>query len=119
MLLFVLVPERSTAKKSCPANPAGLIKSPKSRSPPRLTAVVWSKLGVTPPFLAFVERRHQNVLLSPPRNRFPLESTSGVPQIGEFGMDMGFIQVTPPSVERLNCPPLQVAAVLQAWYWNP
>ena len=35
-------------------------------------------------------------------------------------MKIGFIQVTPPSVERLNCrPPQLLPAVLQHWYWNP
>jgi hypothetical protein len=49
-----------------------------------------------------------------------MESTSSVPQIGEFGMFMGFSQVAPPSVERVNClPPQLLPAVLQFWYWNP
>ena len=76
---------------------------------PRLTAVLWSKVGVTAPFFALVERTHQiwSVLrFTPPRKRLPFESTSSVPQAGELGMLIGFIQVTPPSVERLNCRPL-------------
>src|SRR6266702_7173321 len=121
MLLLVPVPERSTARKSCPASPPGLIVSSNSKLPPRLTWVTRSKVGVTPPFCALLERIHQNGLLkfAPPIKRLPLVSTSSVPHTGELGILIGLIQVTPPSVERLNCPTLQDAAVLQAWYWNP
>ena len=35
--------------------------------------------------------------------RFPFESTSSVPHAGEFGTLVGFIQVSPPLIERLNC----------------
>src|SRR6516164_7779242 len=65
---------------------------------------------------------HQNgllKLLAPPIKRLPLVATSSVPQTGELGILSGLCQVIPPSVDRLNCPKLQVAAVLQAWYWNP
>src|SRR5207249_9171219 len=56
---------------------------------------------------------------SPPMKRFPFVSTSRVPKSVELGTAMGVIQVTPPSVERLNCPlPLQVV-VSQDWYWKP
>ena len=98
-----------------------MMVSPKIRLPPRSTEAVWSKVGVTPPFCALLERIHQNGLLkfAPPIKRLPFVSTSSVPHTGELGILIGFIQVTPPSVDRLNCPPPQVAEVLQAWYWNP
>src|SRR5437667_6816386 len=107
MLLLVPVPERSTARKSCPASPPGLIVSSNSKLPPRLTWVTRSKVGVTPPFCALLERIHQNGLpkFAPPIKRLPFVSTSSVPHTGELGILIGFIQVTPPSVERLNCPP--------------
>ena len=74
--------------------------------------MLWSKVGVTAPFFALVERMHQNWLRAspPPIKRLPFESTSGVPHWGELGILIGFIQVTPPSVERLNC----LAAVIVA-----
>src|SRR5436305_388883 len=105
MLLLVPVPERSTAKKSCPASPPGLIVSPNSKLPPRLTWVTRSKVGVTPPFCALLERIHQNGLpkFAPPIKRLPFVSTSSVPHTGELGILIGFIQVTPPSVALLNC----------------
>src|SRR5262249_3407237 len=58
-------------------------------------------------------------LLAPPIKRLPLVATSRVPHTGELGILSGLCQVNPPSVDRLNCPKLQGAAVLQAWYWNP
>ena len=60
---------------------------------------------MTAPFFALVERRHQNwvkEVVTPPKKRMPFESTSGVPHWGALGMVIGFIQVNPPSVERLN-----------------
>src|SRR4029453_19663771 len=122
MLLLVAVPDRSTARKICPASPPGLIGAPNHTLPPRLTAVTRSKVGVTPPFCALLERTHQNWLpkFPPPIKRFPFVSTSSVPHTGDWGILIGFIQVVPPSVERLNClPPQLLPAVLQAWYWNP
>src|SRR5437588_4653480 len=119
MLLLVGPPERSTARKHCPPRPHGLIVSPNTRSPPRLTCVTWSKVGVTFGFCALLERRQYNGLLkldAPPIERLPFVSTSSVPQTGALGMLRGLCQVTPPFVERLNCPKLQEAAVLQAWY---
>src|SRR6266705_2127208 len=110
MLLFVGPPDLSIARNNIPSSPAGLIPPP-PRKPPMLTEVFWSKVGVTPPFWALLERRHQNVLdPSPPMNRLPLVSTSSVPSVGELGRLIGFCQVTPPSVERWNCtpPPLQL-----------
>src|SRR6266496_4671435 len=51
--------------------------------------------------------------------RFPFVSTSRVPKSAEKGTAIVACQVTPPSVDRLNCPlPLQVA-VSQDWYWKP
>src|SRR5438046_8264106 len=118
MLVFVAVPDRATARKIWPDSPPGLIAPPKRTLPPRLTEVTWSKVGVTPPFWALLERTHQNLfpMLPPPIKRLPLVSTSSVPQTGELGTLIGFIQVTPPSVERLKSPPPQVAEKLQDWY---
>src|ERR1041385_2465443 len=65
---------------------------------------------------------HQNglaKLAAPPIKRLPLLATSSVPHTGEFGILSGVCQVSPPSVERLNCPKLHGAAVLQIWYWKP
>src|SRR6266699_743105 len=117
MLLLVGPPERSIARNNCPSSPPGLIVSPKSRLPPRLTWVIWSNVGVTFGFCALLERMHQNgllKLLAPPTKRLPLVSTSSVPHTGELGILSGLCQVSPPSVDRLNCPKLQVAAVLHA-----
>src|SRR5579864_9206796 len=110
MLLLVPVPERSTARNICPASPPGFIKSPKSMLPPRLTLVTWSKVGVTPPFCALDERMHQNWLPPSPApiKRLPFVSTSSVPHWGSLGILIPFIQVTPPSVDRLNSPPSQL-----------
>src|SRR5436190_23586868 len=108
MLLLVLVPERSTARKSIPASPPGFIVPEKLKLPPMLAAVLWSKLGVTAPFFALVERMHQTwsvFTFTPPIKRLPVESTSGVPHWGELGMKIGSSQLTPPSMERLNCLP--------------
>ena len=104
-----------------PQSPMPLIP-PWIRLPPKSTCVLWSKVGVTLGFCALLERMHQNGLLklaAPPIKRLPLLATSSVPHTGESGRLSGFCQVTPPSMERLNWPKLQVAAVLQAWYWNP
>src|SRR5450432_2103339 len=117
MLLFVLVPERSIFRKACPASPSGFIALPKAISPPRLTAVLWSNVGVTAAFFALVERTHHIwplLRFSPPMKRLPVESTSSVPQAGVWGMLTGFNQVKPPSVERLNWrPPKLLPLVLQ------
>src|SRR6266550_5039077 len=54
--------------------------------------------------------------------RLPFESTSNVPHLGVFGMLIGFIQVNPSFVERLNCLPPKLfpsASLLQHWYWKP
>src|SRR5437867_13110817 len=100
MLLFVEPPDLSIARNTIPSSPSGLIP-PKPRKPPMLTGVFWSKVGVTPPFWALLERTQKNVLdPSPPMNRFPFVSTSRVPSVGELGIMIGFCQVTPPSVER-------------------
>src|SRR3954468_12903421 len=107
-LSFVLVVDRSAARKTWPANPSGLIGSAKTMSPPRFTAVLRSNVGTTPPFFAFVERTHQISLVvkfTPPIKRLPAESTSNVPHAGEFGMLIGSIQLNPPSVDRVNCLP--------------
>src|SRR5215471_4521258 len=117
MLLFVLVPERSTARKTWPTNPSGFIGSPKTISPPRFTAVLWSNVGTTAPFFAFVDRTHQIrpvSRLTPPMKRLPFESTSNVPHLGVLGMLIGFIHVNPLFVERVNClPPKLFPSVLQ------
>src|SRR5437667_7304893 len=120
MLLFVAVPERSTARNNCPVSPAGLIP-PKPRKPPMLTCVTWSKVGVWSPNCALLERTQLKSLNpSPPINRLPLESTSSVPSVGPLGIMTGACHVTPPSVERWNCTPapLQLAPSLD-WYWKP
>src|SRR4029453_15570254 len=99
MLLFVLVPERSTARKTWPTSPSGLIGSLKTISPPKLTPVLWSKVGTKGPFFALVERTHQIppvFKFTPPINRLPSESTSNVPHAGEFGILMGSNQDDPP-----------------------
>src|SRR6266568_1931165 len=125
MLLLVTVPERSTARKTCPAIPSGFIDPPKIMRPPRLTVVTWSKVGVTPPFCALDERTHQIwpvVRFTAPIKRLPLLSTSSVPHWGELGIKIGLIQVTPPSVDRLNAPPSQGGGLfvrVQNWYWKP
>src|SRR5206468_12671475 len=105
-LLLVLVPERSTAKNICPESPTPFIPPSETISPPRLTPVVWSKVSLTPPFLAFDERTHEIwplKIFTPPIKRLPLLSTSSVPHDGCLGMMIGFNQVKPPSVERVNC----------------
>src|SRR6266436_1073935 len=120
MLLLVGPPERSIARNNIPSSPAGLIPPP-PRSPPMLTAVLRSKVGVWVPICALLERSQKNPLNpSPPTNRLPLVSTSSVPYIGELGITIGDCQVTPPSMERWNCtpPPLQLKPS-SAWYWNP
>src|SRR4029453_10207146 len=102
MLLFVLVPERSTARKTWPTSPSGLIGSLKTMSPPRLTAVLRSKVGTTVPFFALVERTHQIppvFKFTPPIKTLPSESTSNVPHAGELGMLMGSIQINPPLMD--------------------
>src|SRR5947208_16762318 len=90
--------------------------------PPRLTAVFWSKVGVSPPICALLERTQLNVLplAQPPIKRLPLVSTSSVPYIGEPGTAIGVCQVTPPLVERWNStpPPLQLIPSSD-WYWKP
>src|SRR5947207_2799186 len=104
MLLFVLLPERSTARKIWPSKPSGLIETNWGTIPPRFTRVLWSKVGLTFRFLALLERTHQiwpESAFTPPMKRLPVVSTSNVPQIGEFGMNTGSRQVTPPSVERV------------------
>ncbi|PYL11579.1 MAG: hypothetical protein DMF48_06180 [Verrucomicrobia bacterium] len=104
----MLVPERSTARKTWPTNPSGLIGSAKMMFPPRFTALLWSNVGTTAPFFAFVDRTHQMrpvLRFTPPIKTLPLKSTSKVPHAGEFGMLIGFIQVSPSFVERVNCLP--------------
>src|SRR5215475_13699763 len=108
MLLLVLVPERSTERKTWPTNPSGLIGSLTTIFPPRLTAVVRSKVGTIAPFFSFVERTHQIppvVKFTPPIKTLPSESTSNVPHAGEFGMLMGSNHVDPPLMDRVNCLP--------------
>src|SRR6266446_1922989 len=108
MLLLVLVPERSTARKTWPTNPSGLIGSLTTMSPPRFTAVLWSKVGTTAPFFASVERTDQIPLVfrfTPPIKRLPSESTSNVPHAGEFGILIGSSHVDPPLMDRVNCLP--------------
>src|SRR6266852_4230413 len=100
MLLFVAVPERSTARNKCPSSTTPFIPPP-TMLPPMLTGVLRPKVGVWPPICALLERSQKNVLNpSPPTNRLPLVSTSRVPYIGELGIVIGGCQVTPPSVER-------------------
>src|SRR6266480_7362746 len=120
MLLFVVVPERSTAMNVCPQSPIPFIP-PWIRKPPRLTRVFWSNVGVTPPFCALDERRHLNWPLKsdPPMKRLPLVSTSSAPVSVSFGTLIGLIQVSPPSVERVNSPKSQAKKPVQNWYWNP
>src|SRR5205814_6913700 len=100
-------------------NPSGLIDSPETMLPPRFTGVLWSKVGIAPPFFAFVERTHQIWLVArftPPINRLPLESTSNVPHAGELGILIGSIQVNPWLVDLLNCRPSKLfPSVLQDW----
>src|ERR1043166_9038588 len=104
MLLLVAVPEWSIARKVCPTSPAELIP-PNTSAPPRSTAVTRSKVGVTLPFCALLDRAHQNPFEpSPPTKTLPLLSTSSVPNWGELGIPTGVVQVTPPSVDRLNSP---------------
>src|ERR1043165_5488309 len=90
--------------------------------PPMLTAALWSKVGVCPPFCALLDRTQRNELplTQPPMKRLPLVSTSSVPYIGELGTAMGVCQVTPPFVERWNStpPPLQLIPSSD-WYWKP
>src|SRR6266513_1816731 len=109
MLLFVTLPERSAARKICPTSPSGFIASLAMMfAPPRLTFTTRSKVGVNPAFRALLERRDQTwplFKLTPPMKRFPFASTSGVPQAGEFGRKIGFIQMEPPLIDRLNCLP--------------
>src|SRR5438552_1382087 len=115
MLLFVAVPDRSTARKICPASPPGLIAAPNNRLPPRLTVVTWSKDGVTFGSFALLERTHQNPLPESPApiKRSPLRATSSVPHWGELGILTGVCQVIPPSVDRLNPPKSQAANSVQ------
>src|SRR6266567_3705192 len=60
MLLFVAVPERSTARKICPASPPGFIAAPNCMLPPRLTVTFWSKVGVTAGFCAVLQAWYWN-----------------------------------------------------------
>src|SRR6266571_2173127 len=117
MLLLVAPPERSTARNIWPMRPPGLT-DPLTMLPPMFTVVTWSKVGVWFPICAFDERIHQKLLppFPPPMKRLPLVATSSVPHLAELGRLSGGCQVTPPSVERLNSPLVQVAAGLQAWY---
>src|SRR5262245_39310471 len=111
------MPERPLARKICLANAPGLIVAPSSTLPPRLTETFWSNVGVTCPFCSLLERTQKNELPKspPPMNKLPFVSTSRVPHTGESGILTELIQVTPPSVDRLNCPPKsQLADVLQA-----
>src|SRR5438552_16877795 len=55
ILLLVAVPERSIARNNIPSSPAGLIP-PLPRTPPMLTGVLRSKVGVWPPIWALLER---------------------------------------------------------------
>src|ERR1041384_5580352 len=122
MLLFVALPERSAARKIWPTRPSGLIGALNPMSPPSSTGVASSNVGVTAPFLALLERSDKTfcvLKLTPPKKRLPLASTSGVPHLGVLGRKIGFIQLTPPLVERLNClPPKLFPSVLHNWYWN-
>src|SRR2546429_8989327 len=81
MLLLVAPPERSTARKICPASPPGLTVPPKTRLPPMLIVVIWSKVGVTLGSCALIDRMHQKLLPEspPPTKRLPLLATSSVP----------------------------------------
>ena len=83
----MLVPERSTARNTCPANPSGFIDAARNYAAAEVDCSTWSKVGVTAPFFALVERMHQNWLpaLPPPIKRLPFESTSSVPQYGRVG----------------------------------
>src|SRR5207249_9956961 len=120
MLLLVGPPERSIARNNCPSSPAGLIPPP-PMSPPMLTAVLRSKVGVWPPICALLERSQKNWLNpSPPIKRLPLVSTSSVPKSVPLGTTIGACQVTPPLVERWNStpPPLQLMPSSD-WYWKP
>src|SRR5437764_3509714 len=122
MLLLVAPPEWSIARKGWPTMPPGLIAPRYSRLPPRLTAVLRSKVGVWPPICALLERTQRNAVppLQPPIKRFPLVSTSRVPYIGALGIAIGDCQVTPPFVERWNPTPLpKQLALSYAWYWKP
>src|SRR4051812_7332743 len=108
MLLFVVLPVRSAVRKICPASPSGLIGALNRMLPPRLTLATRSKVGTTPLFLALLERRDHIWFVfkfTPPINKLPSASTSGVPHRGVFGRKIGLIQVDPPSVDRLNCLP--------------
>src|SRR6266404_3042621 len=90
--------------------------------PPRVTAVLRSKVGVWPPICALLERTQRNAVppLQPPTKRLPLVSTSSVPYIGELGITIGDCQVTPPFVERWNCTPLPLQLMPSStWYWKP
>src|SRR2546430_1019838 len=110
--LSVGPPERSTHRNTWPVRPTGLI-DPKIKLPPILTVVTWSKVGV-PGWLALLDRIHQKLLPPSPApiNTWWFDATSTVPHTGEFGMVTGSLQVTPPSVDRLNDPPSQVPAGL-------
>src|SRR5207244_10903234 len=120
MLLFVGPPERSTARKPCPASPPGFIAPPKTRLPPRLTAVLWSKVGVWPPNCALLERSQKNPLNpSPPTYTLPLVSTSSVPRSGPLGTTTRACPVTPPSGARLPWPPPPRGGASPAWYGRP
>src|SRR6476659_11212409 len=119
MLLLVAPPERSTARKTWPARPSGLIAPGYSKPPPRLTAVFRSKEGVWPAICALLERTQRNAVppLQPPTKTLPLVSTSRVPYIGELGITIGACQVTPPLVERWNWTPLPLQLIpSSAWY---
>src|SRR6266853_804569 len=102
MLLLVGPSERSIARNNIPSSPAGLIP-PTVRLPPRLTAVLWSKVGVWFPYCALLERSQEKMVpapFSPPTKTLPLVSTSSVPILVELGIAIGACQMTPPSVER-------------------
>src|SRR6266436_2274966 len=120
MLLLVGPPERSIARKACPASPPGFIAPPKTRLPPRLTGVTWSKVGVWPPNCALLERTQLKLLNpSPPIKRLPLVSTSSVPRSVPPGTTIGDCQVTPPLVERWNSTPAPLLADCSTQVWPP
>ena len=107
MLLLVEPPERSIARNNLSTKSYSIYPA-LNDVPPRLTAVLRSKVGVWPPICALLERTQRNAVppLQPPTKTLPFVSTSSVPYIGELGILTGACHVTPPLVERWNCTPL-------------
>src|SRR6266403_52703 len=96
MLLLVGPPERSIARNNIPSSPAGLIPPPPSW-PPRLTAVLRSKVGVWLPIWALLDRSQKNPLFpSPPLQLMPSSDWYWQPCPGPADVSLVNHSLSPP-----------------------